>query len=175
MFSTGWGEKSRNWSITHKSGLSAKILGVDGRVLMSHIELVCLVFFFFFHCCHCSSPLCDLLSTPPHHVLGCFLISINQSIPSFHFFKNLVGLWSFNNSCSFVQVFFLSCSVERAWFSLCFPKFSFETFCKLHTIHRVTVSEVKPHGVAWGGFQVFPINCHLNIFLKEHWQRKLKH
>ena len=135
MFSTGWGEKSRNWSITHKSGLSAKIFGVDGRVLMSHIELVCLVFFFFFivviavhHCViSCQPP------PPPHHVLGCFLISINQSILSFHFFKNLVGLWSFNNSCSFVQVFFLSCSVERAWFSLCFPKCSFETFCKLHT------------------------------------------
>ena len=28
----------------------------------------------------------------------------------------------------------------------------------------MTVSEVKPHGVAWGGFRVFPINCHLDIF-----------
>ena len=65
MFSTGWGEKSRKWSIANKSGLSAKILGVDGRVLLSHIELVCLVLFFFFHCCCCSSPLCDLLSIPP--------------------------------------------------------------------------------------------------------------
>ena len=132
MFSTGWGEKSRNWSITHKSGLSAKIFGVDGRVLMSHIELVCLVFFFFSLLSLQFTTVWSLVN-PPHHVLGCFLISINQSILSFHFFKNLVGLWSFNNSCSFVQVFFLSCSVERAWFSLCFPKFSFETFCKLHT------------------------------------------
>ena len=89
MFSTGWGEKSRKWSIANKSGLSAKILGVDGRVLLSHIELVCLVLFFFFivvvavhHCViSCQSP---------HHVLGCFLISINQSILSSFFLKPLL-------------------------------------------------------------------------------------
>ena len=133
MFSTGWGEKSRNWSITHKNGLSAKIFRCGWKG--SHVTHRACLFsvFFFFSLLSLQFTTVWSLVNPPHHVLGCFLISINQSILSFHFFKNLVGLWSFNNSCSFVQVFFLSCSVERAWFSLCFPKCYFETFCKLHT------------------------------------------
>lgn len=36
-----------NIIITNESGLSAKVLGLNGRLLMSHIVLVCLVFFFF--------------------------------------------------------------------------------------------------------------------------------
>lgn len=132
MFSTGWGEKSRKWSIANKSGLSAKILGVDGRVLLSHLELVCLVFVFF-HCCCCSSPLCDLLSIPPPCA---WLFSHKyQSVNSlFSFFLKPLLVYDLSITVVLLfKFFFLSCSVERAWFSLCFPKCSFETFCKLHT------------------------------------------
>ena len=132
MFSTGWGEKSRKWSIANKSGLSAKILGVDGRVLLSHLELVCLVFVFF-HCCCCSSPLCDLPSIPPPCA---WLFSHKyQSVNSlFSFFLKPLLVYDLSITVVLLfKFFFLSCSVERAWFSLCFPKCSFETFCKLHT------------------------------------------